>query len=147
MRIIPKRNDISYDQYKQSFLRIHFGALPMAYHRPRSLVSALAAVLIVGLFVQRSRHGRAKAALRTTSDERYLLALAGSTDGFWDWDLLSDSVFYSDRFREILGYSSRSFQARWILSAADCTLRTPRASGLRSNAIFKSVSHTKSNTA
>ncbi|MGD9307119.1 MAG: sigma 54-interacting transcriptional regulator, partial [Desulfobacterales bacterium] len=69
---------------------------------------AIAALLIVGLLIQRSRHGRAKAALRT-SDERYLLALAGSTDGLWDWDLLSDTVFYSDRFRKILGYSCEEF--------------------------------------
>jgi chemotaxis protein methyltransferase CheR len=68
----------------------------------------IAALLIVWLLIQRSRHGRAKAALRT-SDERYLLALAGSTDGLWDWDLLSDTVFYSDRFKEILGYSSEDF--------------------------------------
>ncbi|MGB9437958.1 MAG: sigma 54-interacting transcriptional regulator, partial [Desulfobacterales bacterium] len=72
--------------------------------------SALAAVLIVWLLVQRSRHGRAKATLRA-SEERYLLALAGSTDGLWDWDLISDSVLYSDRFREILGYSSGEFPA------------------------------------
>jgi PAS domain S-box-containing protein len=69
---------------------------------------AVAALLVVGLIIQRSRHGRAKAALRT-SEERYLLALAGSTDGLWDWDLASDTVFYSDRFREILGYSSEEF--------------------------------------
>ena len=69
---------------------------------------AVAALLIAGLLIQRSRHGRAKAALRT-SEERYLLALAGSTDGLWDWDLLSDTVFYSDRFREILGYSPEEF--------------------------------------
>ena len=72
--------------------------------------SALAAVLIVWLLVQRSRHGRAKATLRA-SEERYLLALAGSTDGLWDWDLISNTVFYSDRFREILGYSSGEFPA------------------------------------
>jgi chemotaxis protein methyltransferase CheR len=69
---------------------------------------AIVTLLIGWLLIQRSRHGRAKAALRT-SDERYFLALAGSTDGFWDWDLLSDTVFYSDRFREILGYSSEEF--------------------------------------
>jgi chemotaxis protein methyltransferase CheR len=68
----------------------------------------IAALLIVWLLIQRSRHGQAKAALRT-SDERYLLALAGSTDGLWDWDLQSDIVFYSDRFREILGYSPDEF--------------------------------------
>jgi PAS domain S-box-containing protein len=71
---------------------------------------AVAALLIVGLLIQRSRHGRSKAALRS-SEERYLLALAGSTDGLWDWDLLSETVFYSDRFREILGYASEEFPA------------------------------------
>ena len=70
--------------------------------------STIAFLLIVGLLIQRSRHGRAKAALRT-SEERYLLALAGSTDGLWDWDLLSNTVFYSDRFREILGYTPAEF--------------------------------------
>jgi PAS domain S-box-containing protein len=70
--------------------------------------STIATLLIVRLLIQRSRHGRSKEALRT-SEERYLLALAGSTDGLWDWDLLSDTVFYSDRFREILGYSSEEF--------------------------------------
>jgi PAS domain S-box-containing protein len=70
----------------------------------------IATLLIVRLIIQRSRHGRSKAALRS-SEERYLLALAGSTDGLWDWDILSDTVFYSDRFREILGYSSEEFPA------------------------------------
>ena len=69
---------------------------------------AIATLFILGLLIQRSRNRRAKAALRT-SEERYLSALAGSTDGLWDWDLLLDTVFYSDRFREILGYSSREF--------------------------------------
>ena len=69
---------------------------------------AIVTLLIGWLLIQRSRHGRAKASLRT-SDERYFLALAGSTDGFWDWDLLADTVFYSDRFREILGNSSEEF--------------------------------------
>ena len=69
---------------------------------------AIATVLIARLLIQRSRHSRSKAALRI-SEERYLLALAGSTDGLWDWEMLSDTVFYSDRFREILGYSTAEF--------------------------------------
>jgi hypothetical protein len=40
-----------------------------------AIFCAIATLLIVGLLMQRSRHGRAKAALRTIED-RYLLALA-----------------------------------------------------------------------
>ena len=43
------------------------------------------------------------------SEERYALAVAGSTDGIWDWDILSDTVFYSERFREFLGYVPEEF--------------------------------------
>ena len=68
----------------------------------------MAFLLVVVLLKQRSRHGLVKDSLRS-SEERYILALAGSTDGLWDWDILSDTVFYSDRFREILGYSSEEF--------------------------------------
>ena len=70
--------------------------------------STIAFLLVVVLLIQRSRHGRAKDSLRS-SEDRYLLALAGSTDGLWDWDILSDTIFYSDRFREILGYSPEEF--------------------------------------
>jgi len=66
-------------------------------------------LFVIGLLKQRSRHGRAKDSLRTSGEERYLSVLAGSTDGLWDWDLLSDTVFYSDRFKEILGYSAEEF--------------------------------------
>jgi two-component system sensor histidine kinase/response regulator len=31
--------------------------------------------------------------------------LRGSVEGLWDWDMRSDQVQYSPRFRELLGYS------------------------------------------
>ena len=97
---------------------------------------AIATLLVVKLLIHRSRHGRAKEALRT-SEERYLVALAGSTDGLWDWDLRTDAVFYSNRFREILGYSVQEFpgtidsfrnrlhpeDAEEIWSAIECHLK------------------------
>ncbi len=44
---------------------------------------------------------RAEEALQR-SDERYQLAVAGSNEGLWDWDLESDSLFLSPRAQELL---------------------------------------------
>jgi diguanylate cyclase (GGDEF)-like protein/PAS domain S-box-containing protein len=35
--------------------------------------------------------------------QRYALAIRGSRDGMWEWDLLRDRVFYSQRWCELLG--------------------------------------------
>ena len=43
------------------------------------------------------------------SEERNGLAMKAAGLGAWDWDLQSNTVFYSDRFREILGYTPAEF--------------------------------------
>jgi len=38
------------------------------------------------------------------TEERFKLAIDGSATGIWDWDVQTDKVFYSNRFKELLGY-------------------------------------------
>jgi PAS domain S-box-containing protein len=65
----------------------------------------LASLLAMGAarMLGRAFVGRQVEAL-AESEERYALAMRGTNDGIWDWDLKTDVVFFSPRWKEIIGY-------------------------------------------
>jgi len=45
------------------------------------------------------------------SQKRWLFAVEVSRNGIWDWNLVTDEVFLSDRWKEMLGYHSDELKA------------------------------------
>jgi PAS domain S-box-containing protein len=58
------------------------------------------------LTVQIHERQRIESILRER-EERYDLAISGTNDGIWDWDLQTNSVYYSPAWMRILGYADQ----------------------------------------
>jgi PAS domain S-box-containing protein len=65
-------------------------------------VVCLRSVLIVGLIVQRSRLRRAEGSLRD-SEERMSLAAEAANLGLWEWDMVRDKLWMTDKGRALFG--------------------------------------------
>jgi PAS domain S-box-containing protein len=62
-----------------------------------------------GLVSNITERKRAELALRQ-SEERLALVIQGSSDGFWDWDLTTNEVYFSSRWKSMLGYAEHEMQ-------------------------------------
>src|SRR3954463_1481023 len=97
-RISPLTDNFSYTLGEANrALRFHLTVLILV----AALVMVLVGVVMSGRMLKRSEDF--ENALRT-SEERFKLAVSGTNDGVWDWDMLTHEIYYSPRFRELLGY-------------------------------------------
>ena len=112
-RIIPVQNDVI-DTIKdlQDLQEVLNHQVVDRYTRKQELsnvlfmsllgLSTIIAGAIIGYIVSR-RISRTEQAL-FKEKERYALAVRGANDGIWDWDLETNQVYFSPRWKDILGY-------------------------------------------
>ena len=80
--------------------------------QPGWITLLVSTLLLVGVYFIRQvllQRNRIEEALRV-SDERYELACRGANDGIWDWDLQTDRIYFSPRWKAILGFEGHERQ-------------------------------------
>jgi PAS domain S-box-containing protein len=81
---------------------------------PAFIGSVILTLLIVNRRLSREirQRKRTEAALRE-NEERWNFALEGSRDGVWDWDVKTNEVFFSRRWKTMLGFEENELANRF----------------------------------
>jgi diguanylate cyclase (GGDEF)-like protein/PAS domain S-box-containing protein len=77
------------------------------------ILSAAGVLVPIGIYLSHrmlSHSQRFERALQL-SEERFQLAVSGSNDGLWDWNLITDDWYFSPRFKQLLGYADDELAA------------------------------------
>jgi len=73
-----------------------------------ALAIALGGMVFTGVAV---RHLMRLTRALQASEERWKFALEGAGDGVWDWNVQEDSVVFSQRYKEMVGYTDEDIAA------------------------------------
>jgi len=82
----------------------HFISIKFPLRNDDGTVTGLCAMI-----TEITERRRMEEALRT-SEERFAYAMRGANDGLWDWNLETGTVYYSPRWKGMLGYSDEEIK-------------------------------------
>jgi len=71
---------------------------------------ALTGLMLYFLILDSIQKQLAVKASLEVSEDRWKFALEGAGDGVWDWDMVTDKVFRSARWKEIYGYTNNEIE-------------------------------------
>jgi len=73
------------------------------------LQSLMSVIVVIGLFIAYFVIKRVKISSKKLkeSEERWHFALEGNRDGVWDWNIKTDKIFFSARWKGMLGYKNK----------------------------------------
>ncbi len=77
---------------------------PFSHHVDDENVSSAIRTILLDITEMRKTQEALK-----RSEERYALVVKGANDGIWDWDVLTDTTYYSPRYKAMLGYEEDEF--------------------------------------
>ena len=94
-------------------LSIGWGALGHWWQQEYRIPIAAPILLFIlcGIAVTLAEAARLYLLLRQ-SEKRYALTVRGTSEGFWDWDLQTDCINFSPRWKEMLGYGEYDLSDR-----------------------------------
>lgn len=93
-------------------LRCQDNSLRWVSAQVRTVMDIQGEPLITGVMLDIHERKSMEASLRR-SEERFALLVSSTTDGIWDWDLNTDEVFFSTRWKEMLGYQDEELENRF----------------------------------
>lgn len=93
-------------QFETDFRRMDGSLYPVEVHLQRSSFDGAEAFVAIALDV--SARKQAAAAL-LESESRFERAVRGAETGIWEWNIRDDEVYYSQRYKELLGYDDNDF--------------------------------------